>query len=345
MTWNGIRLDDSLSLKPGERARVHLEAGETLTGSFRAPVTILNGANPGPTVTITAACHPGEYNGVMASIRLGRELDAETLVGRVNIVHVENVAGVQAKIGHVSPIDGVNMGRAFPVPGEAVEITGNVSHQAKSPTYSMAEEIFDRLIVSSDAYIDLHGGELFEFVPPNIEYLLTGEAGVDDATRRLAQAFGFPILWEVPTGSIPEMPTYPGRGSAVYEAQLRGVPSVFCEVGGEGRLDRSLVQLTVDGVLRVLASLGMIAEAASPPAEPQLLIGGHVLFASRAGMFLTQAGPADTVEVGDILGEIIDLSGEIAEQFIAPARGVLVNVVTRGIANPGDMLYVLGRLS
>jgi predicted deacylase len=53
---------------------------------------------------------------------------------------------------------------------------------------------------------------------------------------------------------------------------------------------------------------------------------------------------ADQVEEGQLLGRIMDLTGEYVEEFRAPEDGILLNVVTRGIANPGDMLYVLGNL-
>lgn len=332
------------NFEPGTRKRVNLLTAETVTGPIRLPVTVLTGKSTGPTVAITAACHPGEYNGIMASIRLAHDVDPQQLAGRLLIVHVENVPGVQAKVGHYSPLDGVNMGRAFPIPGDTVEIQGNVSHQAKSSTYQIAERLFDEIVLRSDAYIDLHGGEFFEFVPPNIEYLVTANEEYDAATRQLAAAFGFRLLWEVPHGSIPEMPTYPGRGSAVFEAQLRGIPSVYCEVGGEGRLDKELVQMTVDGVLRVLGSMKMIG---TPPAasgvEPVTLVGGNVLFAARAGMFLSSVAPGQDVGAGEQLGVIVNLANEIVQTLQAPHASVLLNVVTRGIASPGDMLFVLGR--
>lgn len=331
---------------PGTRQLVNLLAAETVTGWIRIPVTVLTGVSQGPTLAVTAACHPGEYNGIMASIRLAQAVDPEQLSGRIVIVHAENVPGVQAKVGHSSPLDGVNMGRAFPVPGDTVEIQGNVSHQAKSSTYQIAEAIFREVILQADAYIDLHGGEFFEFVPPNIEYFVTTNAEVDAATRALAAAFGFRLLWAVPQGSIREMPTYPGRGSAVFEAQLNGIPAAYCEVGGEGRVDEELVGLTLDGILRVLGSMQMI-EAPPPPTETEsvTLVGGHVLFAERAGMFLSSVAPGQEVAAGERLGEIVNLANETVQTLYAPQPAVLLNVVTRGIASSGDMLFVLGNLT
>jgi predicted deacylase len=200
-------------------------------------------------------------------------------------------------------------------------------------------------VSQADAYIDLHGGEFFEVVPPNIEYFITDDPEVNERIRAFARAFGFPVLWEVPDGSIPEMPAYPGRGSCVLEAGNKGIPAVLCEIGGEGRVEEHLVEQTVSGVLRGLAHLGMIDDApAGGVSEPTTLVGGHVLFSQRAGIVLSSVAAADQVEEGQLLGRIMDLTGEYVEEFRAPEDGILLNVVTRGIANPGDMLYVLGNL-
>ena len=336
---------DGVSVAPGTRHSWHLPAGETLTGPIGVPITVLAGSEPGPTLAVTAACHPGEYNGILASVELTRRVDPQHLRGNLLVVHVQNVPGVQTKAGHLSPLDGVNMGRAFPVPGEVIETTGNVSHQTTSPTHQIASRIFDEVISRADAYVDLHGGEVFESLPANVEYLITEDEETDARTRELARAFGFPILWEVPQGSIAEMPGYPGRGSAVMEAGMRGIPSVLCEVGGEGKLEEHLVDLTVRGLLRALGHLGMIGDVPEAESDESVtLVGGHVLFASRAGFVLCAIAAGDEVREGQLLGRIITLGGDEVERITAPESAVLTNVVTRGIANPGDMLFVMGNV-
>lgn len=338
------RLDLTEAAVPrGSTVRMYLEAAETVTGPIRIPITVIRGSVDGPLLTISAACHPGEYNGVMASVELASSISPVELAGTLIIVHVQNVPGVQAKVGHINPIDGVNMGAAFSATPEIVEGRGNVSHQARSPSHQIAEALFENTVRIADAYIDLHGGEFFEFVPPNIEYFVIGKESVDNATRALARSFGFQLLWEVPQGSIPEMPSYPGRGSCVMEAGIAGIPAVLCEVGGEGHIDRDLVAMTVQGLMRAMGGLGMVDVPETGASEEQTtLIGGHVLFAERAGLFLSAVAPGESVASGQKLGHLVDLSGEIVQELHAPQAAVLTNVVTRGIANPGDMLFVMG---
>lgn len=340
------RVDLSEAAVPrGSLIRTVLSAAETVTGPIRLPITIIRGVANGPTLTISAACHPGEYNGIMASVELARTISPDHLSGTLVVVHVQNVPGVQARVGHINPIDGVNMGTAFSVDPHVVEGQGSVSHQARSPSHQIAEALFENTVRCADAYIDLHGGEFFEFVPPNIEYFVIGRESVDNATRELASAFGFRLLWEVPQGSIPEMPSYPGRGSCVMEAGIAGIPAVLCEVGGEGHIDRGLVAETVQGVVRAMGHLEMIEESATAIPDGQTtLVGGHVLFAERAGLFLSEVAPGEEVVRGQKLGHLVNLAADVVQELHAPQAAILTNVVTRGIANPGDMLFVMGNL-
>lgn len=327
----------------GEKRRLSFELYETITGVRSTPVTVARGPSDGPTLVVLAGCHPGEYNGIVSAIRFAAALDPAEISGTVVVVHAQNLPGLDARVGHNSPIDGVNMGRAFPVPGVAAEGTGNVSHQADSPTHRAARRIFDTFVRGADAVVDLHGGEFFETLPPNIEYLPTGDDKVDAATREFARSFGIELLWEVPAGSIPEMPTYPGRGSVAMEAGYLGIPGVFFEVGNEGKIEPDLVDLTVAGLQRCMRVLGM-SPGRIDSVPHRTLVGGHVLFAGRGGFCLYEVEAGQEVRRGERLGTILDFTGETIEEFHAPAHSILTNVGTKGAVNPGDMLFVMGNV-
>ena len=318
-----------------------LTAGETALGAVDVPCTVINGSQAGPAVAVTAACHPMELNGILASIRLAKEIDPAELHGALLIVHVQNVMGFQFKTGHISPLDGINMGQAFPVPDMQVEESGGVSHQGRSLSYEIAACIDSEVITRSDYLIDLHGGELHESLMANIEIMPIGEETVDARTRAFAQAFGFDYIWEVPHGSIPEMPSYPTRGSAVREAMQKGIPAVYCEVGGEGKLDEQLADFTVNGVVNALRYLDMLPGDKIVP-RSRILSGGHVLFAKRGGLFLAKCRSGDELATGQVIGEIINLAGDVVDTMTAPSNGVLTNIITLGVVNPGDMLFVIG---
>ncbi len=335
---------DGVRVEMGTKKSWDLLAGETAAGKIAVPITVANGSSEGPVLAVLAGCHPGELNGIVTSIRLAEEIEPKTLAGTLLIVPVQNIVGFQFKRGHISPLDGINMGRAYPTPQKGGEDGGHVSHQGKSPTYQVADQLFTQVICQSDYVVDLHGGEFHETLPPNIEILITGDREVDDRTRFLAKAFAFDLIWEVPLGSIPEMPSYPERGSGVLEANKNGIPAAICEVGGEGRIEEPLVELTYRGIVNVMTHLGMV-QGEKTTVTPRILVGGHVLFAKRGGLCLTRTKAGDQVSRDQVLGHTIDLSGEVVETFTSPSDGILMNVVTLGVANPGDMRYVIGNLA
>ncbi|GGD72451.1 succinylglutamate desuccinylase/aspartoacylase family protein [Croceicoccus mobilis] len=331
------------TLEPGEKIEFDLPAGETALRKVTVPVTAIRGAQDGPTIAITAACHPMELNGVLIAAKVAKMIDPAKLKGTVLIVHVQNVMGFEHKKGHASPLDGVNFGKAFPVAGVTVEGTGNVSHQGTSLSFSTAQAVWDHIIAPADMLIDLHGGELFESLKENIEILTVADDETNERSREFARAFLFDEIWEVPQGSIPEMPSYPERGGAVMEAMKAGKPAVYCEVGSEGHLDEALVDKTVAGIDNVFKKYGMIAgEAQERPVRTY--VGGHVLFATRGGLFLNRTKAGQEVTEGEVLGTILDIKGEVLEEIRAPGHCVVSNTIVLGIANPGDMLYVMGNV-
>ena len=131
---------------------------------------------------------------------------------------------------------------------------------------------------------------------------------------------------------------------AALEAGKSGIPSAVCEVGSEGKLEEDLVDLMFDGIVNVMTHLEML-DREKVPDRSQVLVGGHVLFAERAGLFMTKVKAGDSLSKGQTLGHIIDLSGEVIETFKSPKDGVLLNMVTLALANPGDMLYVIANIA
>lgn len=336
---------DGVRIRKGTKKSWGLVAAETSASKVEVPITVINGLEEGPVLGVLAGCHPGEVVGVAGSIRLAKEIDPTKLAGVLLIVHLQNVVGFQFKTAYVSPIDGVNMGRAYPIRTEKGEDQGREAlHQGRSVSYQIAHRIFVEVVSRVNYLVDLHGGELHESLASNIEIMPIGEEKVDQKMRKFAQWFGFDWVWEVPKGSIPEMPNYPGRGSAILEAACLGIPGVLCEVGGEGKIQESQVKEVVQGLRNVMVHLGMW-KGEKTPLRSRLLRGGHVLFARRGGIFISRAEVGERVDKDQILGQVMDLSGRIVETFRSPSNGILLNKITLGIANPGDMLYVIGNLS
>lgn len=315
-------------------------AAEMTVNKIEVPVTVVNGLREGPTLTITAGCHPNELIGMAAAIRIAKEIDPSKVNGQLILVHVMNVMGLQFKKLNVSPLDGVNMNMAFPVEGEEGEDQGKTAlHLGVSPTKVSARNIFNTFIKIADWYIDMHGGELHEDLTSNIELLPIGKP-VDEKARQFARVFLLDKIWEVPQGSIPQMPNYPGRGSAVAEASHRDIPSVLFEIGGEGKLDKKLVDFACEALYNVMKYIGMI-EGKPIVKDPITYTGGNVIFAQKGGLHFINIKSGDIVKKGQELGYTIDWKGNIIHRDICPCNGWMTNMVVHGAVNPGDMLYVI----
>ena len=83
-------------VKPGERKRLRLEAGESFTGvSVRLPLMVWRGKKDGPVLGITAAVHGDEINGTGAVRKLIEEPPFELKRGALVLVPVVNIMGFE----------------------------------------------------------------------------------------------------------------------------------------------------------------------------------------------------------------------------------------------------------
>ena len=336
---------DGVEIGKGSKKSWDMEAGETVLGKFTVPVTVINGAKEGPTLAVLAGCHPGEVVAIAAAIRLAKEVDPRELSGTLVIVHVQNPLGLQFKKAYVNPLDGMNLSGAYPHSenhnvGPIDQGTSSI-HKAKSLTQQTAEKLFREVVKRSDYLVDMHGGELNEWLVPNIEILMCGNKQMDEKTRTFAKMFGIDLIWEISVGGIQEMPHYPGAGMLVFEAVRNGIPAAYCECGREGKIEKNFVTISYEAVRNLMNSLGMLSGTIRQ-AKHEILVGGRVLFSARGGLFITDVKAGDHLVNGQELGYIMDLKGNTLETFKSPTDGVLLNMITLGIANPGDMLYVIG---
>src|SRR6185437_995270 len=106
-----------------------------------------------------------------------------------------------------------------------------------------------RLIRSADFYVDLHTGGTRLRVLPLVGYMLHPDLGVLDAQRRMARAFGLPIIW----GTDPSL-----NGRSLSVARDARIPAIYAEYHGGGGYDPEGVGAYVSGCLNVLTELGMI---------------------------------------------------------------------------------------
>jgi predicted deacylase len=116
------------------------------------PITALNNGS-GPTILALGGTHGDEFEGPVALMKLARSLHPEDVHGRIILIPALNLPALRSGTW-LSPIDGVNLNRAFP--GKYNDTTtGLIAHYLTNVLFPFA-----------DAIIDIHsGGRSMNFFP------------------------------------------------------------------------------------------------------------------------------------------------------------------------------------
>ena len=288
---------------------------------------VIAGAAGGPRPLVVAGVHGDEYEPMEAARRLAAAIAARPFRGSLTVVPVANPTAFAA--GSRTGADGLDMARSFP---------GNASG---SPTERAAHAV-TALIRQADALIDLHTGGRALRVLPMTGYTLHPRADILDAQRRMALAFGLPVVW----GTSPAL-----EGRSLSAARDLGVPAIYVEHGGGGGCDETGVTTLVEGCLAVMRHLGMLADAPAATAAPRPLVvedarpgSGHMQAghpAAVAGFFRAAVGLGARVRTGDLLGTITDPLGGSSHEVRACAAGLVLVLRVEPSVRPGDPLAVV----
>lgn len=330
-----------LRVEPGTTRFGSLVAAHRPAGDLTLPLTVVHGSEPGPTLGITAGTHGCEYAGVVTCIRLGRELDPKKVRGTLVMVPVVNVPSFDNRIPFVNPIDGLNVNRVFP--GDPY---GSISHQ-------IAHTVFQNVTLRSDAFIDLHSGDLYEAIPLHTCCNRVGDPVLDAKAETLARLFECDLLCirgkgidEVAEGDRGQGVVFMGHRTHVSGsggASQAGKPTVLIEAGGAGSLDPAVVEMELKGIHNVMRYLGMLD---GKPVEdiPHTVCYGMYFIRSRfGGLFFPDVKPGDFIKKGARLGEMQDIRGNVLAEFTAPIAGVNLMMYTTPVRSSGDILLILGR--
>jgi predicted deacylase len=290
------------------------------------PITVINGATPGPVLALVAGTHGMEYVPIIAMQRVRRAIDPRTLRGAVIIVQVANMPSFLGRTIYYSPADGKNLNRVFP--GKA---DGTLSER-------IADVITREVIARATHLVDLHCGDGNESLRPYTYWITTGDPKVAAAGREMALAFGLGSI--VIDGARPTDPA-----ASVYlsnTAITRGKPAITTEAGGLAVVDEESIRLIEGGVERLLVNLGMTL-GSPPPHPPTVWIGqNEVVRAGVTGIFWAEATRGQMVKKGEALGRITDFHGLLLERLVAPFDGEVLYVIGTPPITKGEPIAMVG---
>ena len=191
----------------------------------------------------------------------------------------------------------------------------------------LAHLMMSEVVEGCDAGIDFHTAADQRDNLPQVRADLT-----DDHTRRLACAFGAPVVIDarLRDGSLREAATARGKTVLLYEG------------GQTRRFDEPVITAGVAGTFRVLAELGMIESRYPPEQNPQAIASTRWIRARRSGIFRLGTELGVGVEESDVVGEIGDSLGGRPTRVRAAAGGVVIGVTRSPLVNRGDALVNIG---
>ena len=198
---------------PATSTRLSWGAQEAFDGiAGETPVLVVNGADAGPVMCVTAAVHGDELNGIEMVRRLLYNIDPERLKGTVIGVPIVNLDGFRRNSRYLT--DRRDLNRFFP---------GNPSGSSAS---RIAYAFFNQIILNCEVLVDLHTGSFHRTNLPQLRANLK-----NDDVRALAEGFGDMVILHS-TGS---------KGTLRRAATEYGIPSVTLEAGEPLRLQKKAV--------------------------------------------------------------------------------------------------------
>ena len=298
-------------------------------GALHLPITVVkNGA--GPTVLLTGGNHGDEYEGPVALLKLVRALEPGEVAGRVIVIPALNFPAVMAGT-RVSPIDGVNMNRAFP------------GRRGGSVSEMIAHYVQHKILPLVDAALDIHsGGKSMNFAPFAAYHRLDDAALTARAAAAVA-AFAAPISLE-----LVELDAEGMLDTAIEDL---GKVFVSTELGGGGTTTPETVEIAETGIRNLLAHFGVTegppldrqARGLSPSRSMHMPDGDCFVIAEGAGLFEMLVDLMTEVRAGDAIGQLHFPQNPAAapEIYRAKRPGTVIGRTHKVLTEPGDFLAMV----
>ena len=322
-----LRVGD-VAAQPGQQASGYLVVADGVDPGTRIPVSVFNGAKPGPVLALIAGTHGSEYTSIVALQRVRARLDPGTLAGAVILVHMANPTTFYGRRIYLSP-DGKNLNRAYPGLAD-----GTLSQRI---AYAITSEVIAR----ATHVIDMHCGDGNESLRPYSYWQLTGNPEMDAAGKRLALAFGLDhIVVDRERPADPERTLYTSN-----TAVRRGKPAITVESGGMGQTDEASVRAQEAGAFSVMAELGMLEAPSVRVDKPLYVDRSQVLSAPATGVWHPLVEKMQSVAAGTLLGRLSDPFGNLLHELRAPFAGEVLYVVGTPPVSEGEPLAFVGHVT
>ena len=295
------------------------------------PITTVAGGR-GPTALILGGNHGDEYQGQIAAMKLARELTPDMVSGRIILIPSLNFPAARAAT-RLSPLDGMNMNRAFPGTPEG-SVTSQIAHFLTTVLFPL-----------SDVVVDIHsGGRSMEFVPCSHMHLVSDL----EQRRKMLAAM---LAWNTDFCFL--YADIAGTGLLPVEAESQGKLVVTTELGGGECIPASVHRIAQGGLRNVLIHVGVLngqeqtreSLGKAPSILTQALNREDYLLAPESGIFEVCVELGDHVQKGDTIGHIhhLERPDRSPEAIVAQSNGFLVTIRAPCLTQQGDCVAVIAK--
>ena len=313
--------------RPGQAVSGFIEVPGGVDAATRIPISIVRGAQPGPTLALIAGTHGSEVAPIVAMQRVRTTLDPASLRGTVLIVHVANLPSFLGRTVYYSPVDGKNLNRVYP--GKA---DGTVSERI---AYAITNQIIER----ADYLVDIHSGDGNESLRPYTYWSpLKMDARADSIAREMALAWGNDHI-------VIDTVRPRDRQATVYTqntAHVRGKPALTTEAGYLGVAAEDMIQRNVDGVFRLLRYFRMLPGEVELVQRPLFFERTEVLRSPATGVWHPRVERGQSVQKGALIGVLTDFFGVKQADIRAPFGGIVLYVVGTPAMSQGEPMGMIG---
>lgn len=291
--------------------------------SWLMPYLFAHGKNPGRKVAVIAAIHGDELNGVRILHELSALLEGVEMNGSLCLVPVANLMGY-ANHSRYLP-DRRDLNRMFP------------GLKDGSEGARLAHFLWTNFVAQADYILDLHSGSYNRWNYPH----LRGDMK-DEVMRNWARNIEGQVV--LTSSGV--------TGSLRKEAGKINKPVFLIEAGETGRFEKKILRMGLRLLLQILVSLETIDRSVfdevaqrldqetRPPAHPAGYYSKAVWQRStHAGLFMPQVEPGDRVSVGQPLGFITDLFGEVRAEILSEQNGFVLGMHLHPQVVPGRALF------
>jgi predicted deacylase len=270
-------------------------------------------------VCIVTGTHGDELEGQYVCYKLNRILKQylDMLDGQVEIFPALNPLGIDTIKRGIPNFD-LDMNRIFP----------------GDPKGSMFEQTAHAIcenLKGADMVIDIHSSNIFLREIPQVRI------NENDADRLVpfAKLLNTDFIWVHDAATVLE-------ATLAYSLNSTGTDTLVVEMGVGMRINESLGDKLVTGILNLLSHFGMWKMTVDDViTDPIVSSGDEVSFvnALASGVFITDVKNSIVVDKGECIGKIVDpLTGDVMQEVLSPVHGLLFTLRAYPVVYEGSLL-------